>query len=180
MNQPIAIIVHALERRVRLRAPALAGRRDACERAAQRLAEDPCCELVEINPHTGSVLIQRSEGRLDPEALRATLERLVSDERDDAGRPLTSLISPECEPGPTRVARAVAHAVAGINADVRVALDNRADLGTLLPFFFATAGAAEVVVTRKLPAPAWFNLFWWSIRSFMTFNPSAVTEEKRV
>ena len=41
---------------------------------------------------------------------------------------------------PTRVARAVVHAALAINDDVRAALDDRADLGTLLPVIFAAAG----------------------------------------
>jgi hypothetical protein len=40
-------------------------------------------------------------------------------------------------------------------------------------------GLVEVAATGKLPAPAWFNLLWWSLRSFMTFNPGAVEEQTR-
>ena len=68
-------------------------------------------------------------------------------------------------------------AVAGINADVRAALDQRADLGTLLPVVFAIAGLVEVGATGKMPVPTWFNLLWWSLRSFMSFNIRAVEEE---
>jgi hypothetical protein len=46
----------------------------------------------------------------------------------------------------------------------------RADLGTILPVIFASAGLAELAITRKMPVPAWFNLLWWSLRAFMTFN----------
>ena len=28
-----------------------------------------------------------------------------------------------------------------------------------------------------MPVPTWFNLLWWSLRSFMTFNIRAVEEE---
>jgi hypothetical protein len=75
------------------------------------------------------------------------------------------------------VARAVASAVAGVNADLRAALDDRADLGTILPVIFAALGFAKVASTGKLPRPTWFNLFWWSLRSFMTFNVRAVEEQ---
>lgn len=178
MSPQIVHVVHALDRRARLRAPALTGHPDAALRVAERLVEeDPRCEVVTINPHTGSILVESQDGKLDPEAIRERLERLIREERDAAGNPLTD-VRPERHPGPTRVARAVAQAFAAINADVREALDHRADIGTLLPVFFATAGIAEVVVTRKLPVPAWFNLLWWSIRSFMTFNMTAVEEQK--
>ncbi|AGP35630.1 HMA2 domain-containing protein [Sorangium cellulosum] len=178
MRLPPVLVAHVLERRVRLRAPALAGHRRACERVAEQLAADPGCEAVTVRPVTGSVIVERLKGGLDAERLRARLAELVGEARDDDGR-LIVAPRPEGHPGPTRVARAVAHAVAGINADVREAMDYRADLGTLLPVFFAAAGIAEVGATRRLPVPAWFNLLWWSLRWFVTFNPAAVAEELR-
>ena len=72
----------------------------------------------------------------------------------------------------------MARAVSGINADVRAALDARADLGTILPLVFAAAGVAQVGARGAMPVPTWFNLLWWSLRSFMTFNFEAVTEEE--
>jgi hypothetical protein len=177
MDKPaIARVMHVLPRRVRLRAPALAGHRDACVRVARQLTREPGCETVFIRPLTGSVIIECSGGKLDPDSLRTRLAEIVAAERDQAGLPLTTL-KPRQPPGPTRVAHAVAHAFAAINADVRDAMDNRADLGTILPVIFATAGIAEVAMTRRMPAPAWFNLVWWSLRSFMTFNEEAVDDE---
>lgn len=179
MSAPLSVhVAHALERRVRLRAPALSGHASACERVAQQLALEPGCEVVTVRPITGSVIVERGEGALDADRLRARLAELLGELRDDDGRPLGAQ-PPGGQPGPTRVARAVAHAVVAINAEVREAMDHRADLGTLLPVVFATAGLTEVAITRKLPVPAWFNLLWWSLRSFMTFNPSAVMEEMR-
>ncbi len=40
-TSPPVLVVHALGRRVRLRAPALAGHRRVCERIAKQLAADP-------------------------------------------------------------------------------------------------------------------------------------------
>jgi hypothetical protein len=179
MDKPaIARVMHALPRRVRLCASALADHRDACVRVAEQLTREPGCETVSIRPLTGSVIIECSGGKLDPESLRARLAEIVAAERDQAGLPLTAR-QPVQHPGPTRVARAVTHAFAAINADVRDAMDNRADLGTILPVIFATAGLAEVAMTRRMPVPAWFNLLWWSLRTFMTFNEVAVDEEAR-
>jgi hypothetical protein len=168
-------IVHAIARRVRLRAPALAGHRAACERIADALAEQGH-ERVTARPSTGSVIVEDRGRPLDPEALARRLRALIEAERDDEGHPLGSF-RPDRHPGPTRIARTVAHAVAGINADIRAALDQRADLGTLLPVIFAAAGVVEIGATGRLPVPTWFNLLWWSLRSFMTFNVEAVEEE---
>lgn len=178
MNADIAVqIVHALPHRVHLRAPRLAGHRGALERAARALASSGGFARVSARPATGSFIVE-DERPLDPRDLARRLEETVRDARDDEGRAIAEM-APEEHPGPTRVARAVAHAVAGINADVREALDDRADLGTILPVFFAAAGVTEVATTGKMPVPTWFNLLWWSLRSFMTFNIRAVEEEVR-
>jgi len=176
-REDLSQLVHHLPGRVRLRASALVGREEACRRIAEMIARaEPQSERVEVRPWTGSVIVETGEGTLDPEALRALLSRLVDNERDEHGKRLTA-IRPERLPGPTRIARAVAHAFAEINGDIREALDHRADLGTLLPVVFFSLGLVEVGVTKRMPAPAWFNLLWWSLRSFMTFNTTAVEEE---
>lgn len=178
-KQPWTELVHSLSGRVRLRSRVIVGHHEACQRIAEKLAMiEPMAEVVEVRPWTGSVIIVREEGELDAASLAALLERLIADERDTEGRKLTEL-GPERHPGPTKVARALAHAFAEINGDVRGGLDHRADLGTLLPVLFFALGLVEIAATRKLPAPAWFNLLWWSLRSFMTFNQGAVAQEVR-
>lgn len=173
---PVAKIIHELPWRVRLRAPDLVGHASVCERIAARLAAESSADRVRVQPSTGSVLFEATEHSLDAKALCAKLERLVLEEHDDDGRPI---VSHEHHPGPTRVARAVAHSFFRINEGVRHALDDRADLASLLPVFFAAGGVTEVLKSKKLPAPPWFNLLWWSVRSFMTFNVEAVEEERR-
>lgn len=178
MSDPArARVQHALDRRVRLRVPALAGLREACANVAERLAKELPDMAIAVSPRTGSILIEiDAGGPLDPEDLRARVERHAGSERAEAGQPPDEF-HPERHPGPTHVARAVARAFTEINGDIRAALDHRADLGTVLPVLFAAGGLIEVAVTGKLPPPAWFNLLWWSIRSFVTFNASAVEEE---
>ena len=172
----LARVEHALPRRVRLVAPLLAGQPAACERVARALAAGGALGRVTVRPLTGSVLIEDDEACLDPGALLARLRELVQTEHDEGGR-LLGVAPPGEHPSPTRVARAVAHAASGINADVGAMLDHRADLGTLLPVFFAAAGVAELGAGDKMPVPTWFNLLWWSMRAFMTFNLRAVEEE---
>ena len=173
---PRATVAHALPHRVRLRAPLLVDRRDACAHVAAALASVGAFEKVTARLATGSVIVEDEGRALDPKELAERLSELVDGERDEQGRPLVEIEVAE-HPGPTRIARTVAHAVAGINADIRAALDDHADLGTLLPVFFAAAGIADVATTRSLPVPTWFNLLWWSLRSFMTFNIRAVEDE---
>ena len=172
----VAQIVHELPWRVRLRAPDLMHQPAACQRIAEKLLSESAADRIRVQPTTGSVLLEADERTLDAEALRRRLEELVLDEHDEEGRPI---VQRGHHPGPTRIASAVAHAFARINDDVREALDGRADLGSLLPVFFFTGGTLEVLSSKKIPAPPWFNLLWWSIRSFMTFNVEAVEEERR-
>lgn len=172
----VAQIVHELPWRVRLRVPDLVGHPAACERIAEALLAESAADRIRVRPSTGSVLLEAEERPLDAKVLRRRLEELVLRERDDEGRPI---VQRNGHFGPTRIASVVAHSFARINDDVREALDGRADLGSLLPVFFFTGGALEVLSSKKLPAPPWFNLLWWSIRSFMTFNTEAVEEERR-
>ncbi len=176
-DERTSTIVHTMPRRVRLRASMLVGHSDICRRVAARFAgSEPTCERVEIRPSTGSVIVESDDGALDANALSELLARIVSEEMAEVPS-IRRFATPERMPGPTKVAQAVAHAFAEINGDVRKALDHRADLGTILPVVFFSLGLVEVAATRRLPAPAWFNLLWWSLRSFMTFNPSAVEQE---
>jgi hypothetical protein len=171
----LARIDHALPHRVRLVSKVLAGRPDVCERVAHAFAATDGFTRITVRPLTGSVLIEDDEATLDPGALLEQLRALIESERDEEGRPVGAL-GPEPRPGPTRIARAVVRAAVGINADVRERLGQRADLGTLLPVFFAAAGVTELGATGKMPVPSWFNLRWWSMRAFMTFNLDAVEE----
>ena len=173
LEERASVVVHRLPRRVRLRASLLVGHRDICERVVAKFMEsDRTSERVEIRPSTGTVIVERDDGTLDADALRELLERIVSEEMAEVPTSRRFAV-PERMPGPTRVAHTVARAFSEINGDVRRALDGRADLGTILPVIFFSLGLVEVAATRKLPAPAWFNLLWWSMRSFMTFNPVA-------
>lgn len=171
------IVEHALPHRVRLRVPLIACNHEACERIAAALAAALGTLEVAVRTVTGSVIVSDPERELDGQAIAQQLDAIVAADRDEEGRPLSRPAPGIEHPGPTRVARAVAHAVAGVNADVRAALDDHADLGTILPVFFAAAGVAEAATEHRLPVPTWFNLLWWSLRSFMTFNIRAVEDE---
>lgn len=173
---PVAKIVHELPWRVRLRAPDLVGHHAACERIANELSQEPGAFRVSVQPMTGSVLIESEEEQLDAIALCKRLSTLVEEERDENGK---HLVCHEPLEGPTKIARAVAHSFAQLNDNLRRSLDDRADLASLLPVVFAMGGLADVLTSKRLPTPPWFNLIWWSMRSFMTFNAEAVAEERR-
>ncbi len=66
----------------------------------------------------------------------------------------------------------------GVNVDVLRATEGRADLGTVAALGFMVAGAVDVVVTRKLPFPPWFNLAWWAFSTFATVEGAAISHTK--
>jgi hypothetical protein len=159
---PNVEVVHALPNRVHLRAAGLAHQRDACLRVARKLAEEPAHGRVSVRPQTGSVIVESEDATLDAHEVARRLAGLVDAEVLARPRPFAA--------SRTRLARAIGQAAHEINNDVRSALDDKADLGTLLSMGFAIGGLSEVAVKGTLPVPSWFNLLWWSLRSFMTFN----------
>jgi hypothetical protein len=168
--EALAQIIHALPHRVRILAPLLASRAEVCRRIAENLAQSPSFPIEKITVHviTGSIIVEAPPGTIDTNALLAHLRACI--EAEVKQFPVT--IS-----GPTRIARSVSRAFSALNADVRGGLHHRADLAALLPVVLATLGAAQIVTTGRVPAPAWFNFCWWSFRSFLTFHKDVADEE---
>jgi hypothetical protein len=145
----------------------------ACERIATELARQLAPEAgrdrVSVRPGTGSVVVERTRGELDVDAVVRRLRELVASEHADDGRPLS-----EARPvamGTTKLAKAVVSAMKTLNNDLRVELEGEADLATLAPIFLAFASAAEISIIGEIPAPSWSSLLWYSLRIFATFNP---------
>jgi hypothetical protein len=170
-------VLHALPRRVRLRARALVGQRAACERIAEELAAHIDFDSISVRPITGSIVVVRAAGGLDAADLRRRLAEFVATERGDDGRPLTE--ERDVGNGNTRIAAAVAFAVRRLNDQVRDALDGEADLQILAPIALAAASVLEPAAKGKLFAPPWSQLAWYAFRSFMSFNREAIEGEAK-
>jgi len=155
-----------------LRSPLLHERRAVCERVAGQLAQEGEHDRVSIRPLTGSIVIEREVGTIEAGALARRVEEILKAERDEHGEPLRP--AARKFEGPTRLARVLVDAARGLNEDVGKALNGEADLATLGPFALLLSGAVHVSVTGNLPAPPWSSLFWYSLRSFLTFNQGAV------
>jgi len=166
-------VTHSSAGRLRLR---LSWLRRAPEEAAP-LADN----LVSLNgmieaaarPWTGSVLCQYDPERLDEARIIAAVQRhtraTVVVRPGEESPPADLEFAAHGAPA-SSLARAVADSFAAMNQQVLAATDGRLDLGVLTSLTFMTAGAAEVVVTRQLPAPPWFTLAWWAVRTFTTFE----------
>jgi hypothetical protein len=160
-------VVHESPGRTRLRlswrpAP------DQADALAEALVTLRGMEEVEVRRWTGSILCRYRPGALGRDEILDPVRRFTDVER--------ILKREEAAPRPPAIPRqsTVAHLVRGIarelDQDVLRATDGRLDLGMLVSLAFAGAGALEVATTGRLPVPPWFNLAWWSLRTFVTFE----------
>jgi len=167
-------LVHVSPGRTRLRLPWLRGAPGDAAALADKLAAVDGMLEASVRPRTGSVLCQYDPDRLDPERIIARVRRYTQ---------VTAVVRPG-EEAPAEVAayeraflaeestfaRALTNTFRGIDRDLLTATEGRLDLGTVTGLGFLAAGAAEILVTRKLPAPPWFNLAWWAFRTFTMFE----------
>jgi hypothetical protein len=169
---PSVEVVQTLPGRVHLRVRSLRRHRDVCQRVANQLATDRDYDRVSIRPLTGSVIIER-EAPLDSAGVVEHVSTVLSGEAAELTRQ-TDANSPPA----TRLAVALATAVRGLNIDLNQALEGEADLATLGPFALVTLAVVEVSRTGNLPAPPWSSLVWYALRSFISFNASAISKAK--
>jgi hypothetical protein len=164
--------VHACPGRVRLRLGWLREAPEEAEGIADALAALPGMREVRVRPFTGSVLCSFEEGRLDAEAVIAALRRetrvaaVMRSEEPYAG----PVPPPRRVRHASRVASAMRESFRALDRDVRVRSDGHLDLGALTGLGFLALGAAEIVTSRRLPAPPWFNLAWMAFRTFTIFS----------
>jgi heavy-metal-associated domain-containing protein len=158
-------VAHHLPDRTRLHCPSV--RRDdaACERLAEALAQVAGVREVKVRPYTASALVLHGE-EVALEALTAAAQRVTGCDRVVA----QGEAPPRATEAPPLSSLAYEMAQAGRSIDeaIRRASQGAVDLGTLATLGFLGAGAAEVIASRRLPMPPWFNLAWWGFRTFMT------------
>ncbi len=166
-------IVHAMPGRVRLRMPWLRKAEQEGEAIADRIAAIDGVDEVQVRPFTGSVLILFDVTRIDVNAIvaaAAAAAEVVRIVQPGEAPPAASGLARPGDGHRSSVAKALMRSARELNADTLNATDGRLDLGTMAFLAFMSAGAAEVVFSRQLPAPPWFNLAWWAIQAFTTFE----------
>lgn len=158
-------VVHSLPGRLRLRLSALRDQPNAAVEVADALAALDGVVDVQVRPFTGSILCRYDAALVrKPELIKAA--RVATPTL--AARPPTRSSS-EHRRGST-VGRAVVEAFHELDKEVREVTENRLDLGTLAALGFLFTGATEVLTTRTMPAPPWFNLAWWAFRTLTVFE----------
>jgi hypothetical protein len=181
MSAPRARVIelcHEIPGRLRLRLDWLRAHPELAEPLADRLAALDESIEVRVRAWTGSVLCEYDPERLDVDSIVAAVRRhtRATKLRRPGERPPPE--TPARAPGDVRVRGAVNEAFHGMNRGVLRVTDGRLDLGALTGLAFLAAGALEIAVTRRVPAPPWFNLAWMAFRTFQLSGAPEDMEEE--
>ena len=165
-------LAHDSPGRLRLRLPELRNQPGVSTALADHLAQTPGVVEVAVRPRTGSVLCRYDERHTTAAKLIAAVRRqprAATRRREGEASPRSARA---VRPQGSSVARALADAFRAFDDEIFNASSGRVDLGTLAGLGLLGAGAAEVIMTRELPAPPWFSLAWWALRTFTMFEAS--------
>ena len=165
-------IVHTLPGRTRLRLPWLRHDIPLANRLADALVAVPGMHDVQVRPYTGAVLCRH---QADDEQ---QVNRVIQVLREQTGvetvvRPGEPIPVPRIPPGAMSrgiVANELTSLFDELDDDVLRATQGNIDLATLVTVAFVTAGALQIAWRKQIPAPPWFNLGWWGLRTFLTFE----------
>jgi hypothetical protein len=168
-------VIHAIPGRTRLRYPALRHLTGECERVADALAAMDGVTEVHVRPYTGSILVLHDASVSVP-ALVEAIQRVL-----DVDHVLKRSESPPpvAVPELSRIARLAARTFRQLDRDMLAASEGSFDLGTLVTMSFLGLGGMQIASARELVLPPWFQLAWWSYRTFMTNEQDEIAHEVR-
>lgn len=166
--------VHELPGRTRLLSPVLRRNETRCEQLADALAATQGIREVRVRPYTGSVLVEHDR-ELSANAIVEAAARVLDVAVLQPGMPppLADQV-----PAFSSVAQHLVHVFRDLDRDIRRKSDGTVDLGTLVTLGLVGAGAAKVVASRTLPAPPWFNLAWWGVRTFVSSEHEEIEADR--
>jgi len=167
-------VVHQLPGRTRLLSAVLRRDEGRCEKLADALTAMRGIREVRVRPYTGTVLVSHDRSLTANTIAEAAGHMLEVRVLARGGNPPL----PDHVPPLSSVAKNLAHMVREIDRDIRRKSDGSVDLGTLVTLGLLGAGAAEVVATGTMPAPPWFNLAWWGIRTFVSAEHEEIEADR--
>jgi hypothetical protein len=168
-------VVHAIPGRTRLRYPELRKNPDECDRVADALAAMPGVAEVKVRPYTGSILTLH-----DPAVTVDALVEMIRGVLEvDHVLPRGASPPPAVAPELSRIARLAARTFRDLDRAMLAATDGSFDLGTLVTVGFLGVGGVQIMADREIPLPPWFQLAWWSYRTFMTNEQDEIAHEIR-
>ena len=168
----LAYLAHQCPGRIRFRLRWLRDDPATAARIAEAVAALDGVADVEVKAFTGSVRVrfdpERTSGeRVTRALLRATgLPRLTraGAETDDE----LELIFHSAGSAGSELARALVGAIRSLDGDLLRRSAGEVSLGTLVSLGFLGTAAARLARTGRLDLPEWYQLVWWSFRTFTT------------
>jgi Heavy metal associated domain 2 len=145
--------VHVLPGRLRLRAPALIGRRAAAEQLKKSLARLEGVRDVEVSSVSGSVLFRFAPDEVTPDLLLGAAIRLLGLEKDIERTP------------PSQIGEGIRNAGQSLNHAIYQQTDGVIDLWTSITLLLVVSGIRQLAAGNPFGWP----LLWWAYRS--TFSP---------
>ncbi len=165
-------VIHAMPGRIRVRVPELKANPDLAATLQDRLASLPGLQQLQVNPIARSLRMHYDPAHEDTflEALGRALPELDLSE-SSATRWAPSNNGATSDP---RVAENIVAFFRALNSKVGEGAGG-VDLKVLLPLVLAGLGVGDLVrraiLTRKLPVPNWYELFWFAFATFFVLNP---------
>ncbi len=171
-----ARVVHHVRGRVRLKISHAKGDAEFLERIKQSLSPMPGVRRVDVNPQTGSVLIEYDPAahsdfheRLERHAAEGDIFDLKPPELSEVDE-LARRIEREAEflSARSEVAKSIVDFVKQINVGVKKLSNNAVDLNVLLPLGLAVYSVLEL--ETDVSTPMWVTLGIFSFNSFLTLH----------
>jgi heavy-metal-associated domain-containing protein len=167
-------VVHAIPGRIRLKAARVRKNFALAEEIQTRLAAVLGIRQVEVNPHTGSVLVlYEAQDGVSPASFRALVEPLSTlfpdfDFKDFAER---QLLSTNDASSASSLAGSIASFFGTLNTEVGKVTGGSADLRILVPLTLFVLGVRGLVGSEQRLFPNWYDFFWFSLGTFFMLNP---------
>jgi len=167
-------VVHAIPGRIRLKAARVRKNLALAGEIQTRLAAVHGITHVEVNPHTGSVLVlYEARDEVLPDSFRALVEPLATlfpdfDFKDLAERQQLSTNGASSAPSLTG---GIASFFGTLNTRVGKVTGGSADLRILVPLTLFAFGVRGLVGSEQRLFPSWYDFFWFSLGTFFMLNP---------
>jgi hypothetical protein len=176
----LVYLVHRGPGRLRLRLRWLRDAPDEATALADRLAALPGAAEVEVRPSTGSVLVRYDPELLDgervvDEVLRATGVDHTTLPGHESAEEVRALLNHAAARG-RPLGRALVVAARRLNLHVLRLTDGQLSLGMVVSAGLLGTAAAQVVARGEIELPEWYQLLWWSFRSFTTTESDLLAE----
>jgi hypothetical protein len=176
-------VAHDSTGRLRLRLSWLHDEPDGAPAIADALVALDGVVEVKVRAYTGSVLVlydpaRVAAGAIGEAAARATGVSRVLGEREEEPAEVRALLERSLAEG-DELARTAARAFKEMDVDLLRATGGAVSFGSLLSLGFLGAALSQLFTRGWIALPSWYELAWWSFRSFFTLEEESIETAER-